>query len=164
MTWVTRRFAPVLSRDSFAIVHYRYMCKDRGRCWFYTRASVSVQHLGCLSDCHQRPQFCVWPERQEGLSRDRKDCEVVLVCTMTTPSPRSGELRTQKLKCRPVRTQSLKVRPLKHRVGQYIAMHATLTAMDFFLISTLPVHSPAFFSKTSREFFLCWLWLTPVPF
>ena len=28
------------------------------------------------------------------------------------------------------------------------------------LISTLPVHSPAFFSKTSPDFSLCWLWLT----
>ena len=31
------------------------------------------------------------------------------------------------------------------------------------LIATLPVHSPAFFSKTSPDFFLCWLLLTPVP-
>ena len=28
------------------------------------------------------------------------------------------------------------------------------------LICTLPVHSSAFFSKTSPDFFLCWLWLT----
>ena len=39
--------------------------------------------------------------------------------------------------------------PLKPGVGQYIAIHATLTARDFssLLISTLPVHSPAFFPK-----------------
>ena len=48
-------------------------------------------------------------------------------------SPRSGELRTQKLKSHLVRTQSLNVLPLKPGVGQYIAMHATLTARDFFL-------------------------------
>ena len=30
-------------------------------------------------------------------------------------------------------TESLKVLPLKPGVGQYIAMHATLTARDFFL-------------------------------
>ena len=30
------------------------------------------------------------------------------------------------------------------------------------LISTLPVHSPAFFPNLS-QFFLSWLWLTPVP-
>ena len=63
--------------------------------------------------------------------------------------PRSGELRTQKLKSHLVRTQSLNVLPLKPGVGQYIAIHATLTARDFsfLLISTLPVHSPAFFPK-----------------
>ena len=32
--------------------------------------------------------------------------------------------------------------------------------LSFVLISTLPVHSPAFFSKTSPDFSLCWLWLT----
>ena len=33
--------------------------------------------------------------------------------------------------CQLVRTQSLNVLPLKPGVGQYIAIHATLTAMDF---------------------------------
>ena len=47
--------------------------------------------------------------------------------------PRSGELRTEKLKSHLLRTQSLKVLPLKPGVGQYIALHATLTARDFFL-------------------------------
>ena len=61
--------------------------------------------------------------------------------------PRSGELRMQKLKSHLVRTQSLNVLPLKPGVSQYIAIHATLTARNFFLISTLPVHSPAFFPK-----------------
>ena len=46
---------------------------------------------------------------------------------------RSGELRTHKLKSHLVRTQSLNVLPLKPGVGQYIAIHATLTARDFFL-------------------------------
>ena len=32
--------------------------------------------------------------------------------------------------------------------------------LSFLLICTLPVHSPAFFSRTSPDFFLCWLWLT----
>ena len=59
--------------------------------------------------------------------------------TPTQPSynplwlPRSGELRTQKLKSHFVRTQSLNVLPLKLRVGQYIAIHAALTGFDFFL-------------------------------
>ena len=47
------------------------------------------------------------------------------------------------------------VLPLKPGVGQYVAMHATLTARDFFLANFyLSVHSPAFFQK-SPEFFLC---------
>ena len=58
---------------------------------------------------------------------------------------RGGELRTKKLKSQLMRTQSLKVLPLKPGVGQYIAK----------LIFTLPVHSPAFFSKTSPKVFLC---------
>ena len=47
--------------------------------------------------------------------------------------PRIGELRTQKSKSHLVRTQGLNVLPLKLGVGQYIAIHATLTARDFFL-------------------------------
>ena len=70
---------------------------------------------------------------------------------------RSGELRTQKLKSHLVRTQSLNVLPLKPGVGQYIAIHATLTAGDFFLAYFYP-SSPftCIFSKTSPNFFLCW--------
>ena len=60
-----------------------------------------------------------------------------------------------------LRTQSLEVLPLKAGVRQHTAMHASPIARDFLLelISTLPVHSPAFFSKTFPEFFLCYLFL-----
>ena len=51
---------------------------------------------------------------------------------------RSGELRTKKLKSHLLRTQSLKVLPLKPGIGQYIAIHATLTARDFFLAIFYP--------------------------
>ena len=63
---------------------------------------------------------------------------------------RSGELQTQKLKSHLLRTQSLNVLPLKPGVGQYIAIHATLTARDFFLAYFYP-SSPftCIFSKTS---------------
>ena len=44
-----------------------------------------------------------------------------------------GELRTQKLKSHLARTQSLNVLPSKPGVGQYIAIHAKLTARNFFL-------------------------------
>ena len=50
---------------------------------------------------------------------------------------------------------SRKVLPLKPGVGQYIAMHATLTARDFFLISTFRVHLPAFFFRNLSQFFSC---------
>ena len=52
--------------------------------------------------------------------------------------PRGGELRTQILKSHLLRTQSLKVLPLKPGIVQYIAMHATLTAGDFFLANFCP--------------------------
>ena len=62
----------------------------------------------------------------------------VCVCVCFLFAPRSGELRTQKLKSHLMRTQSLKLLPLKPGVGQYIAMHATLTARDFFLANFYP--------------------------
>ena len=52
--------------------------------------------------------------------------------------PRSGELRTHKLKPHLVRAESLIVLPLKPGVGQYIAIHATRTARDFFLAYFYP--------------------------
>ena len=70
-------------------------------------------------------------------------------------SPRSGELRTQKLKSHLLRTPSLKVLPLKPGVGRYIAIHATLTARDFFLANFYPSGPfTCIFSKISPEFFL----------
>ena len=74
---------------------------------------------------------------------------------------RSGELWTQKLKSHLVRTQSLNVLPLKPGVGQYIAIHATFTARDFFLAYFYPSGPfTCIFSQTSPDFSLCWLWLT----
>ena len=71
---------------------------------------------------------------------------------------RIGELRTQKLKSHLVRTQSLNVLPLKPGVSQYIAIHATLTARDFFLAYFYPSGPfTCIFSKTSPDIFLCWL-------
>ena len=71
-----------------------------------------------------------------------------------SPQPfRRGELRAQKLKSHLVRTQRLNVLPLKPGVGQYTAIHAMLTVREFFLISTLRVHSPVFFPKPLPIFF-----------
>ena len=69
----------------------------------------------------------------------------------TVRRPRSGELRTQKLKSHLMRTQSLEVFPLKPGVGQYIAMRATLTSRDFFLAYFYPSGPFAFiFRNLSR--------------
>ena len=62
----------------------------------------------------------------------------------------SRELRTQKLVPHQLKTQSLKVLHLKAGVGQYIAMHATLVALDFFLGNFYP-SGP--FNCISQHFF-----------
>ena len=58
----------------------------------------------------------------------------------------------------------LKCSPLKPGVGQYIAIRATLTARELLLAYFYPSGQfTCIFPKTSPDFFLCWLWLTPVP-
>ena len=66
----------------------------------------------------------------------------------------SGELWTRKLKSHLLRTQSLKILPLKPGVGQYIAIHATPTARDFFLANFYPSGplTCIFFQNLSRVF------------
>ena len=67
--------------------------------------------------------------------------------------PRSGELRTQKLKSHLLRIHSLKVLPLKPGVGQNIAILATLTARDFFHAYFYPPGPfTCIFPKTSPNF------------
>ena len=55
----------------------------------------------------------------------------------------------QKLKSHLVRTQNLNILPLKPGVGQYVSIYMLhlLPGISSLLISTLPVHSLAFFSK-----------------
>ena len=75
---------------------------------------------------------------------------------VSADAPRNEELWTQKLKSHLMRTQSLKVLPLKPGLGQYNAMHATLTARDFFLANFYPFGPfTCFFSSTPSKFFLC---------
>ena len=46
----------------------------------------------------------------------------------------------------------------------HIKLDYTLTAKDFFLVNFYPSGPfTCIFSKTSPDFFVCWLWLTPVP-
>ena len=83
----------------------------------------------------------------------QEPCHFLFVFSFSYTGPRSGELRTQKLKSHLVRTQSLNVLPLKPRVGQYIAKHATLTARDFFLDYFYPSGPfTCIFFKTSPNF------------
>ena len=96
--------------------------------------------------------FC--PPTQPSISKEK-------IYSFSISTSRSGELRTQKFKSHLVRTQSLNVLPIKPGVNQYIAIHATLTARDFFL-AYFNTSGPftCMFSKTSPDFSLCWLWLT----
>ena len=60
----------------------------------------------------------------------------------------------QELKSHLVKTQSLNVLPLKSGVGQYTALHASLTAKDSVLAYFYPSGSfICIFSKTSPDFF-----------
>ena len=83
----------------------------------------------------------------------------VKVAQVSKVEPCNGELRTQKLKSHLMRTQSLNVLPLKPRIGQYIAIHATLTARNFFIAYFYPSGPFLHFFQNFR-FLLCWLWLT----
>ena len=77
--------------------------------------------------------------------------DIFLERIMTDASPRSEKLRRQKLKSHLVRTQSLNVLPLKPGVGT--CMLRLLPGISSLLISTFPVHSPAFFPKHLPIFF-----------
>ena len=78
--------------------------------------------------------------------------------------PRSGVLQTQKLKTYLLRTLRSKILHFKLGTGPHIVMHAAHIARDIFLANLYPSGPfTCIFSKTSPEFFLCWLWLTPVP-
>ena len=92
-------------------------------------------------------------------------CRTLCLClclslSLSLSPPQWGAADAEK-KSRLVRTQSLNVFPLKPKVGQYIAIHASLPARNFFPAYFYP-SSPftCIFSKTSPDFSLCWLWLT----
>ena len=76
------------------------------------------------------------------------------ICRLTL-KPRSGELRTQKLKSHLMRTQSLNILPLKPGVGQCIGILATLTARDFFLAHFYPSSIPLHFFQKPLPVFSC---------
>ena len=90
-------------------------------------------------------------------TKDVTDVLEVFYLTVLRVLPCSGGLRTQKLKSHLLRTQSLRVLLFKPEAGQYIAMHATLTARDVFLANLYPSGPSTCisFPKTSPVFFLC---------
>ena len=91
---------------------------------------------------------------RSALKRHELTLALLTVCPLTS-SPQ-WELQEQKLESHLMRTQSLKVLPFKPGVGQHIAMHATLTARDFFLANFYPLCSiHLHFFQTSPKFFLC---------
>ena len=71
----------------------------------------------------------------------------------------SGELQTQKLRVPSDENTELKGSPFKDWSSQYIARHA-MPGISSLLISTLPVRSPAFFSKPLPSF-SCVSWVGP---
>ena len=79
-------------------------------------------------------------------------CRIVVAFPCFTPAVWSCGRRNEKSHL--VGTQSLNFLPLKPWVGQYIAIHAALTAMDFFLAYFYPSgpFTNRLFSKTSPDF------------
>ena len=82
----------------------------------------------------------------------------------TTKHPRSWEPRTQKLKVPSGENTELKRSPFK-AWSRSIYIHTCYASFQGFLPCLfLPFRSiHLHFSKTSPDFFLCWLWLTLVP-
>ena len=110
------------------------------------------------ADWYTAPTSAAVREKRFGREVIERQARVFgLVWSCSAPSsprsPRSGELRTQKLKSHLVRIQSINVLPLKYGVGQCIAIHATLTARDFCLAYFYPSGPfTCIFSKTSPDF------------
>ena len=106
-----------------------------------SRARWFSQHRSLTPLCHAGHTL---HRHRAGLRRQPDGIKVSfsapldLAVPFLPPSPRCGELRTQKLKSHLVRTQSLNVLLLKPGVGQYIAIHDTLTAKYFFLAYFYP--------------------------
>ena len=115
---------------------------------FYIAAQWNDPLMRDQPSCEGQFILCVW-NRSLNMSMPINPSRLLRPLFLEN---RSGELRTQKLTSRLVRTQSLNVLPVKPGVGQHIATHATLTVRNFFLISTLPVHSLQFFQNLSRFF------------
>ena len=85
---------------------------------------------------HPSQQTLLYPRSQHRLPAGRQSCTHAW-SECYTHDPQWGAADAE-IKVASVRTQSLKVLPLKPGVGQYIAIHATLTARDIFLAYSFP--------------------------
>ena len=89
-----------------------------------------------------RSESCIWTSLYTwSFSPGSETAFLKLGCVsvlITLLYSRSEELRTHTKKSYLVRTQSVNVLPLKPGVGQYIAIHAMLTARNFFLAYFYP--------------------------
>ena len=165
-----------MSLQSVTISSWRLECWTRFRiqtftdCHIFHRKFIGVcLKCTCVTFFSTR-WFSNYTKSEETLKKKKvslKPCFFTLILfedKSLSFHSRSGELRTQKLKSHPLTTQSFKGLLLKPGVGQFTAIHATLTARDFFLPYFYPSGPfTCIFSKTSPNFFLRWLWLTPVP-
>ena len=134
---------------AFARVH-DYPVPCRSHC---TASYSSFYGLVPLETDQKRTMRNLFYVKMRAESEVRRHMKSYRHAASTLLVPRGGELRTQKLKSQLVRTQSLNVLPLKPGVGQYIAIHATLTARDFFLAYFYPSGPfTCIFSNTSPDF------------
>ena len=114
-------------------------------------------HLSPSRDLSQiNSSFCYhsWLHYSKHCDAKLKDIVIFSSVDSIVCTPRSGELQTQKLKSHQVRTQSWNGLPLKPGVGQYIAIHAMLTARIFSLFLPFQSIHLHFFQNLS-QFFSC---------
>ena len=135
-TWFKKKKALILSSESTSRVNVSHPQREDGS----DRRLIQIEMLAKMMALLSQILF--------------KLAIAAVADTILLRITRSGELRTQKLKSHLMRTQNLKVLPSKPGIGHYIALHATLTAREFFLGDFYPpVHTTAFFPKPLPCFF-----------
>ena len=148
----------LFSARAVALSVSHHFCSKVAYTASYSSRSVqpSSSDCGVLDVFRGRDMFIKGSIHFESQSHDPISC--------CRKSPQWGAADAENKKSHLVRTQSLNVFRLKSGVGQYIAIHATLTARNFYLAYFYPSGPfTCIFSKTSPNFFLCWLLLIPDP-
>ena len=145
--------------------HCKRVCTES---WLWDKNPLPHRGIQPASSACRTDALTNWatsPPREQQPKRRIRGVAETRLCHSTLPvgpiallvlgiRPRTGELRTQKLKSHLPRIQSLKVLPLKTGKDQYLAIHATLIARDFFVADFYPSGPfTCIFLKTSPEFF-----------